>query len=95
MQKKISFNTVKNCEKVEIVYVTTSSYYYYLTRGGVQETTFQAKEKDSKKIRGQRPAFRGQTLSRPRPRTEDSIFLIMVGKFFFFNTKVFAIIAFR
>ena len=31
MQKKISFNTIKNCKKVEIVYVTTSSYNYYLT----------------------------------------------------------------
>ena len=31
VQKKISFNTTKNCKKVEIVYVTTSSYNYYLT----------------------------------------------------------------
>ena len=37
-----------------------------LTRGGVEDTTFKAK--DSKKIRvqGQGLTFRGQTLSRPR-----------------------------
>ena len=31
VQKKMSFNSIKNCKKVEIVYVTTSSYKYYLT----------------------------------------------------------------
>ena len=35
-------------------------------RGGVEDTTFEAKAKDSKKIRGQGPTFRGQTLLRPR-----------------------------
>ena len=25
------FNAIKNCKKVEIVYITTSSYNYYLT----------------------------------------------------------------
>ena len=68
MQKKISFKAIKNCKKVEIVYVTTTSYNYYLTRGGVEETTFEAKAEDSKKIRcqGQEPTFLGQTFSRPR-----------------------------
>ena len=45
----------------------------------------------------------GQKCSRPRPRTEDKIFLIMVGKFFkllaatflFFSENVLAIIAFH
>ena len=50
---KKSFNTIKNCKKGEIVYVTTSSYNYYLTRSVVEETTFEAKAKDFKKIRGQ------------------------------------------
>ena len=31
-QKKISFNSIKNCKKVQILYVTTSSYNYYLTQ---------------------------------------------------------------
>ena len=34
-----------------------------ISRGGVEDATFEAK--DSKKIRGQRPTFRGQILSRP------------------------------
>ena len=39
-----------------------------LTRDGVEDTTFKAKAKDSKKIRGlgQGPIFRGHTLSRPK-----------------------------
>ena len=35
-------------------------------RGGGEDTTLEAKARDSKKIRGQDPTFRGQTLSRPR-----------------------------
>ena len=45
-----------------------------LCRGGVEDKRLEAKAKDTKKIRGQgqgRP-FRGQTLSRPRPRTKDT-----------------------
>ena len=38
------------------------------TRGGVENTRLEAKAKDTKKIR----PFRGQTLSRPRPRTKDT-----------------------
>ena len=30
VQNKISFNTIENFKKVEIVHVTTSSYYDYL-----------------------------------------------------------------
>ena len=36
-----------------------------LGRGGVEDTTFEAKVKDSNKIRGQEPTFRGQTFSMP------------------------------
>ena len=38
------------------------------SRGGVEDTRFEAKAKDTKKIRGQGQGqpFRGQTLSRPR-----------------------------
>ena len=32
LRKKKSFNKIKNCKKVEIVCVLTSSYNYYLTR---------------------------------------------------------------
>ena len=35
-------------------------------RGGVEDTTLEAKAKDTKKIRGQGQPFRVQTLSRPR-----------------------------
>ena len=44
----------------------------YFTRGGVEDTRLEAKAKDTKKIRGQGQGqpFRGQTLSRPRPRTQ-------------------------
>ena len=38
----------------------------FLIRGGVEDTGLEAKAKDTKKIRGQRQPFRGQTLSRPR-----------------------------
>ena len=38
-------------------------------RGGVEDTRLEAKAKDTKKFRGQ---GRGQTLSRPRPRTKDT-----------------------
>ena len=31
VQKKISFNPIKICKKVKIVYVITPSYNYYLT----------------------------------------------------------------
>ena len=43
-------------------------HYLLLSRGAVEDTTFEAKAKDSKKIRcqGQGPTFRRQTLSRPR-----------------------------
>ena len=34
--------------------------------GGVENTTFEAKVKNFKKIRGQGPTFRGQTFSWPR-----------------------------
>ena len=37
-----------------------------ITRGGVEDTRFEAKAKDTKKIRGQGQPFRGQTLSRSR-----------------------------
>ena len=36
------------------------------TRGGVEDTRLKAKEKDTKKIRGQGQPFRGQTFSKPR-----------------------------
>ena len=36
------------------------------TRGGFENTTYEAKAEDSKTIRGQGPTFRGQTFSRPR-----------------------------
>jgi len=36
------------------------------TRGGGEDTTFEAKTKDSEKVRGQRPSYRGQVASRPR-----------------------------
>ena len=36
------------------------------TRGGVDDIRFEAKAKDTKKIRGQGQPFRGQTLLRPR-----------------------------
>ena len=41
-------------------------------RGGVEDTRLEAKAKDTKKIRGQGQGqpFRGQTLSRPGPRTQ-------------------------
>ena len=41
-------------------------------RGGVEDTRPEAKAKDTKKIPGQGQPFRGQTLSRPRPRTKDT-----------------------
>ena len=43
-------------------------------RGGVEDTRLEAKAKDTKQIRGQGQGqpFRGQTLSRPRPRTKDT-----------------------
>ena len=37
--------------------------------GGVEDTSLEAKAKDTKKIRGQGQPFRGQTLSRPRKGT--------------------------
>ena len=37
-----------------------------IIKGGVEDTTFEAKAKDSKKIRGQGPTFGRQTLLRPR-----------------------------
>ena len=39
-------------------------------KSGVEDTTFEAKANDTKKIRGQGQGqpFRGQTLSRPRTR---------------------------
>ena len=37
-----------------------------MCRGGVEDTTLEAKANDTKKIRGQGQPFRGQTLSRPR-----------------------------
>ena len=37
-----------------------------INRGGVEDTRLEAKTKNTKKIRGQGQAFRGQTLSRPR-----------------------------
>ena len=39
---------------------------YVFCRGGVEDTRFEAKAKDTKQIRGQGQPFRGQTLSRPR-----------------------------
>ena len=44
------------------------------SRGGVENTRLEAKAKNTKKIRGQGQGqpFRGQTLSRPRPRTKDT-----------------------
>ena len=51
------------------------SYVWSLShRGGVEDTRLEAKAKDTKKIRGQGQGqpFRGQTLSRPRPRTKDT-----------------------
>ena len=44
--------------------ISTSSINY--SRGGVEDTRFEAKANDTKKIRGQGQPFRGQTLSRPR-----------------------------
>ena len=46
----------------------TSEFYQFtvVIRGGVEDTGLEAKAKDTKKIRGQRQPFRGQTLSRPR-----------------------------
>ena len=32
-----------------------------ITKGGIEDTTFEAKAKDSEKLRGQGPTFRGQT----------------------------------
>ena len=43
-----------------------------VSRGGVEDTRLEAKAKDTKKIPGQGQPFRGQTLSRPRPRTKDT-----------------------
>ena len=37
-----------------------------LIGGGVEDTTFEANAKDSKKIRGHGPSFREQILSRPK-----------------------------
>ena len=37
-----------------------------INRGGIENTRLEAKAKDTKKIRGQGPPFRGQNLSRPR-----------------------------
>ena len=49
-----------------------------IIRGGVEDTKFEAKAKDRKKIRGQGPTFQEQEWS----TTEDTIFLNynMVGK---------------
>ena len=72
-KRKYVLTQLKIVKKVEIVYVTYNfKLQLHLTRGGVEETIFQIKVKDSKKIRGQGPAFREETLS--RPRTEDTIF---------------------
>ena len=38
----------------------------FVIGGGVEDSTLEAKAKDTKNIRGQGPTFRGQTLSRPR-----------------------------
>jgi len=43
------------------------------TRGGGEDTNFEAKAKDSEKVRGQGPSFRGQVASRPRPRTRGHV----------------------
>ena len=42
--------------------------FFIISRGGVEDTSLEAKAKDTKKIRGQGQGqpFRGQTLSRPR-----------------------------
>ena len=39
-----------------------------ITRGRVEDTRFEAKAKDTKKIQGQGQPFRGQALSRPRTK---------------------------
>ena len=49
--------------------MATTRFEIILTRGGVEDTRLEAKAKDTKKFRGQ---GRGQTLSRPRPRTKDA-----------------------
>ena len=41
-------------------------YFIFKVRCGVEDTTYEAKAKNTKKIRGQGQPFRGQTLSRPR-----------------------------
>ena len=50
----------------------TYTQFDILARGGVEDIRLQAKAKDTKKLRGQGQPFRGQTLSRPRPRTKDT-----------------------
>ena len=42
-------------------------------KGGVEDTRLEAKAKATKKIRGQGQSFRGQTFSRPRPRTQPQV----------------------
>ena len=51
-----------------------------LTRGGVEDTSLEAKAKDTKKVRGQGQGqpFRRQTLS--RPRTKDTAASILQKK---------------
>ena len=47
-------------------------FAYLYIRGGVEDTRLEAKARDTKKIRGRAQPFRGQTLSRPSPRTKDT-----------------------
>ena len=62
--------------------------FRYLGRGGVEDTRLEAKAKakakDTKKIRGQGQGqgqpFRGQNLSRPRPRTKDTAASVLQKK---------------
>ena len=62
-------------------------------RSGVEDTRLEAKAKakDTKKIRGQGQPFRGQTLSRPRPRTKDTSASALQKKKVF--TKIFQAIS--
>ena len=46
--------------------MTEFSSFALISRGGVEDTTLEAKVKDTKKIRGQGQPFRGQAPSRPR-----------------------------
>ena len=51
-----------------------------MARGGIEDTRFEAK--DTKNIRGQGQGqpFRGQTLSKPRPRTKDTAASVLQRK---------------